>query len=114
MRILRAFAIALITAVFGMFLAIFASDYLTKLYRVSDMEGQRGMTVVFLFGPLGIIVGFVIGIIVALSARWPGFIGFVKAQGFSILVAIALTGVVSGVCWVGADHPPKIGGKNLL
>lgn len=113
MRFLRAFAVALITAVVGMFLAIFASDYLTKLYHVSDMEGQRGMTVMFLFAPLGIIVGFVIGIVVALFARWPGFVGFVKTQGLSISIVIALAAVVSGLCWVAADKPPKIDGKSL-
>ncbi len=113
MRFLRAFAIALITAVVGMFLAIFVSNYLTKLYHVSDMEGQRGMTVIFLFAPLGIIVGFVVGIVVALYARWPGFIGFIKTQGLSILVTIALATVVSGFCWVAADKPPKIDGNNI-
>ena len=56
MRFLRAFAIAFITAVVGMFLAVFASDYLTKLYHVPDMERQRGMTIIFLFAPLGIMV----------------------------------------------------------
>ena len=40
MRFLRAFAIGVITAVVGMFLAMFASDYLTRLYHVPDMEGQ--------------------------------------------------------------------------
>ena len=113
MRVVRAVGIALITAVVGMFLAIFASDYLTRLYHVSDMEGQRGMTVIFLFAPLGIIVGFVVGIVTALLARWPGFKGFVKAQGLSILITIAFAAVVSGLCWMGADHPPKIDGKNL-
>ena len=113
MRFLRAFAIALITAVVGMFLAVFASDYLTRLYHVSDMEGQRGMTVIFLFAPLGIIVGFLIGLITALRTRWPGFIGFLKTQALSILVTIALATVVSGLCWVAADKPPKIGGNNL-
>src|SRR5260370_12887137 len=113
MRFLRAFAIALITAIVGMFLAVFASDYLTKLYHVSDMEGQRGMTVLFLFAPLGIIVGFVVGIVVTLRARGPGFIGFAKTQGLSILVTIALATVVSGLCWVAADKPPKINGNNL-
>ena len=113
MRFLRAFAIALITAVVGMFLAVFASDYLTRLYHVSDMEGQRGMTVIFLFAPLGIIVGFLIGLITALRTRWPGFIGFLKTQALSILVTIALATVVSGLCWVAADKPPKIDGNNL-
>src|SRR5260370_31165337 len=113
MRFLRAFAIALITAIVGMFLAVFASDYLTKLYHVSDMEGQRGMTVLFLFAPLGIIVGFVVGIVVTLCARRPGFIGFVKTPRLSLLVTIALATVVSGRCWVASDKPPKIDGNHL-
>ena len=114
MRFLRAFAIALITAVVGMFLAVFASDYLTRLYHVSDMEGQRGMTVIFLFAPLGIIVGFLIGLITALRTHWPGFIGFLKTQALSVLVTIALATVVSGLCWVAADKPPKIDGYCAL
>ena len=113
MRFLRAFGIALITAVAGGFIAIVAADYLTKLYHVSDMEGQRGMAVVFLFGPLGLTVGFVIGLIVALSSGRGGFLGFLRAQGLSILWTVALAGVVSGLAWLGADHPPKIGGKNV-
>lgn len=113
MGFLRVFAAGVITAVAGMFLAIFASDYLTRLYHVSDMEGQRGMTVIFLFGPLGIIVGFVVGIVVALCARWPGFIGFLKTQGLSLLITIAIAGAVSCLVWLGADKPPKINGNNL-
>src|SRR5260370_20627660 len=113
MRFLRAFAVGMITAVAGMFLASFASDYLPRLYHVSDMEGQRGMTVIFLFAPLGIIVGFVVGIVVALRARWPGFIGFVKTQGLSILVPIPLATVVSGLFWVAAVNPAKMAGSHL-
>jgi MFS family permease len=114
MRFLRAFAIGVITAVAGMFLAIFASDYLTRLYHVSDMEGQRGMTVIFLFAPLGLIVGFCIGLIVALRMRLPGFIGFIKTQGLSILITIALAAGVSGLFWLGADKPPKLHGRELV
>jgi MFS family permease len=114
MRFLRAFAIGVITAVVGMFLAIFASDYLTRLYHVSDMEGQRGMAVIFLFAPLGLIVGFVIGVIAALRTRWSGLVGFVKTQGLSILIVIAIAAAVSGLLWVGADKPPKIDGKEVV
>jgi MFS family permease len=113
MRFLRAFVIALITAIVGGFIAIFASDYLTKLYHVSDMEGGRGMAVVFLFGPLGFILGLVIGAIVAFRSHRSGFAGFLFAQGLSILCTFALAAVVSGFAWLGADHPPKIGGKNV-
>jgi MFS family permease len=114
MRYLRAFAIGGITAVVGMFLAIFASDYLTRLYRVSDMEGQRGMAVIFLFAPLGLVIGFVIGVIAALRTRWSGFVGFIKTQGLSILIVIATAVAVSGLLWLGADKPPKIDGKELV
>jgi hypothetical protein len=43
MRVLRALAIALITGMAAAALVIPVSDYLTQLYRVSNMEGQRGM-----------------------------------------------------------------------
>ena len=114
MRFLRAFAIGVITAVVGMFLAIFASDYLTRLYHVPDMEGQRGMTVIFLFAPLGFVVGFLIGVISALSTRWSGVVGFIKTQGLSIVIVIAIAAAVSGLLWLRADKPPKIDGKELL
>ena len=47
MRFLRVFGLGLVTAIAGMFLAIFAADYLTNLYHVANMEGQRGMMVIF-------------------------------------------------------------------
>jgi hypothetical protein len=97
-----------------MFLAIFASDYLTRLYHVSDMEGQRGMAVIFLFGPLGLIIGFLIGVIAALCTRWSGAVGFIKIQGLASLIVIAIAGAVSGLLWLGADKPPKIDGKELV
>jgi hypothetical protein len=73
-----------ITAVAEMFLAIFASDCLTRLYHVSDMEGQRGYAIIFLVAPLGIIAGSLVGLTAALRTRWSGFIGFVKTQGLWI------------------------------
>lgn len=114
MRFLRALSIGVITAVVGVFLAIFASDYLTRLYHVSDMEGQRSMAVIFLFAPLGLVVGFLIGVIAALRTRWSGLVGFIKTQGLSILIMIAIAAAVSGLLWLGADKPPKIDGKEIV
>jgi MFS family permease len=113
MRFLRAFGIGLLTAIVGMFLAIFAADYLTNLYHVANMEGQRGMMVIFVFAPVGLVVGFIVGLVVGLGIRWPGFVGFIKAQGLSLLIACALAGIVSGVLFFAADKPPKIDGKEL-
>jgi hypothetical protein len=90
MRGFRAFTIALLTSLVGGALALFTGDYLTRLYHVSDMEGQRGMTIIFLFAPLGIIVGFVLGFVTALYLRRPGFVGFAKTQALSILVRLPL------------------------
>lgn len=113
MRFPRALGIGLVTAIAGMFLAIFTADYLTNLHHVANMEGQRGMMVIFVFAPLGLIVGFIVGLVVDLGTRWPGFVGFIKAQGLSILIACVLAGVVSGVLYFTADKPPKIDGKEL-
>ena len=113
MRFPRALGIGLVTAIAGMFLAIFTADYLTNLHHVANMEGQRGMMVIFVFAPLGLIVGFIVGLVVDLGTRWPGFVGFIKAQGLSILIACVLAGIVSGVLYFAADKPPKIDGKEL-
>jgi hypothetical protein len=114
MRVLRAFAIAFISGLVGLVVAAFAADWLTALYHVSNFEGERAYAVVFLFCPLGLIVGFVVGLIVALRFRAPGFIGFLQAQGLSILSTLALAAVVSGLLYLAADKPPKIEGKGLV
>ncbi|MEY2545822.1 MAG: hypothetical protein QOG48_939 [Verrucomicrobiota bacterium] len=108
MRILRALGIAFLTGIVGMLLAFFAADQLTRLYHVSDFEGQRAMGVVFIFSPLGFIAGFVVGFISAVFVR-----GFFKAQSLSIFATIVLVGIVSGIAWLGSDRTPEINGKNV-
>ena len=93
MRFLRAFAIGVITAVVGCLLAFFVGDYLTRLAHVPEMEGQRGMTVVFLCAPLGILVGLIIGIVSAILVRRQGLAGFLIAQGWSLLILCAVAGM---------------------
>lgn len=63
--------------------------------------------------PLGLIIGFIIGLIVALRSRGSGFGGFVKAQGIALGIAIALTAIISGILYLAADHPPTLNGKSL-
>ena len=90
MRALRVILIALLTAVAGAVLSVVASLYLTELYHVSNFEGGRGMLIFFAIAPLGLIVGFIIGLIVALRSRGTGFGGFAKAQGIALGIAIGL------------------------
>jgi hypothetical protein len=113
MRLLRAFFVALLTAVVGCLLAFFVGDYLTRLAHVPEMEGQRGMTVIFLCVPLGILAGLVIGIVSSVLVRRQGLGGFVIAQGWSLLIVCGLAGLLVGVSYVLSDKPPRIDGKRL-
>jgi MFS family permease len=112
-RALRVISIAFLTAVAGGILSVVASLYLTELYHVSNLEGGRGMLIFFALAPLGLIVGFIIGLVVALRSRGAGFGGFAKAQGIALGIAIGLAAIVSGVLYLAADHPPKLDGKPL-
>jgi hypothetical protein len=112
-RFLRAFLIALFTAFVGCLLAFFVGDYLTRLAHVPEMEGQRGMTVVFLCAPLGILAGLVVGIISSILVRRQGSAGFLVAQGWSLLIVCGLAGLLVGVPYLLSDKPPRIGGKRL-
>ena len=113
MRALRVIVIALLTAIAGGVLSVVASLYLTELYHVSDFEGGRGMLIFFALAPLGLIVGFTIGLVVGLRSRGAGFGGSAKAQGIALGIAIGLAAVVSGILYLAADHPPKLDGKPL-
>jgi hypothetical protein len=113
MRFLRAFFIALFTAFAGCLLAFFVGDYLTRLAHVPEMEGQRGMTVIFLCAPLGILAGLLIGIISSILVRRQGLAGFLIAQGWSLLIVCGLAGLLVGVPYLLSDKPPRIDGKYL-
>jgi MFS family permease len=113
MRVLRAVFIALLTAFVGCLLAFFVGDYLTRIAHMSDMEGGRGMFVVFVSAPLGILVGSVIGIILSVLVRQQGMAGFFAAQGWSLLIICGLAGLFAGVPYLLLDKPPRIDGKPL-
>jgi hypothetical protein len=77
------------------------------------MEGQRGMTVIFLCVPLGILAGLIIGIVSSILVRRQGPAGFLIAQGWSLLIACGLAGLLIGVPYALSDKPPRIDGKRL-
>ena len=85
MRVLRALAIALITGIAAVAIVIPVSDYLTQLYRVSNMEGQRGMLILFGIVPPTFIGGFIIGLVTAIVFR-SVVAGFILARANTALV----------------------------
>jgi hypothetical protein len=113
MRVLRALFIALFTAFVGCVLAFFVGDYLTRLAHMSNMEGGRGMFVVFVCAPLGILVGLLIGIISSILIWREGLAGFLVAQGWSLLIVCGVAGLLAGVPYLLSDKPPRIDGKRL-
>jgi hypothetical protein len=113
MRVLRALFIAFFTAFVGCLLAFFVGDYLSTLAHMSNMEGGRGMFVVFVCAPLGILVGLVIGIVSSILVRRQGPAGFFVAQGWSLLIVCGLAGLLAGVPYLLSDKPPTVDGKRL-
>jgi len=88
------------------------------LFRAQG-AGERSFTglvmllIFFALAPLGLIVGFVIGLVVALRSRGTGFGGFARAQGIALGIAVGVAAIVSGILFLAADHPPKLDGKPL-
>jgi len=113
MRWPPALLIGLICAVLGTVLGLFLGDAITKAYRVSNFEGQRGYAVVFLFGPAGLLLGLIIGIVTARVSAGVGSAHFFKTQGLALLVTGVVAGGVSGLALLLADRPPKLGGNEL-
>lgn len=113
MKALRVIAITLLTATAGALLSIVASLYLTELYHVSNFEGGRGILIFFALAPLGFIIGAIVGLVVAFLTRNTRFGGYAKSQGIALGIIIGLAAIVSGVLYLGADHPPTLDGKSL-
>ena len=80
---------------------------------MSNMEGGRGMFVMFVCAPLGILVGLAIGIVSSILVRRQGPAGFFVAQGWSLLIVCGLAGLFAGIPCVLSDKPPTIDGKRL-
>lgn len=104
---------ALLSAVCGAFTVGFLANLCVRWYRISGFEGGAGYYVALL-GILGAVAGLLIGGICSRVVVRGAEAHFLKGLGLSIAVVCCLTLIAGGLAYLGADHPPKLDGKDLL
>jgi hypothetical protein len=109
-----ALTVGAIAGIAGLFLAFFVGDAVSGAYRVSSFEGARGYLVVWVFAPLGLVAGLILGIVIGLHVDGAGSHGFLKVQGFALAATGVAIGGVGGLAMLLADRPPTLDGKELV
>lgn len=105
MRILVRLLGGVVGAVAGIAAGAVVSYLIMGWLGVSDFQGERVMTAAILFGPLGGLIGLVLGSLLAprLTASSAGAAVF--WSGISMVVLIAVGGAGLGLAWLGSDRP---------
>lgn len=103
----------LLTGVVGLFSVGFLGSLCVDWYRVSPREGGAGYFVIAL-ALLGAVVGFILGLVTTyfVAPDHTG-LGFLKTLGSSAGVVVTLTGTAMLLCWMLADIPPTVDGREL-
>jgi hypothetical protein len=102
-----ALVVAVLTALITAIITAPVADKVTRLTGVSDMEGGRGMLIVFVLIPAGFVGGFLLGLLgtkLAGAVEWPQFW---KAAGLSLLLSqVALFGI-AGLSLLSMPRAPE-------
>jgi hypothetical protein len=110
---IASFGTALLTAILGMFGAGFVADFAVDWYNVSSFEGGAGFFVIGM-ALVGVIGGFIVGLVVSrVVARRPQP-RFSKALGISVGATAVLLAAIGVASWLLADIPPQIDGEELF
>ena len=104
--------IGLLMATFGALYAGFMANAAVTWLRISGFEGGSGYFVVML-GLAGLIAGLILGIVVSRYAGGPGFAGFAKALGWSVLVVGGGITLLGGLAWLSAEREPLVAGRPI-
>jgi hypothetical protein len=107
------FGIALLTSVIAMVGAGIVAAVAAAWYHISSFEGGAGFFVVGL-AFVGLIGGFVIGLVVSRVEARRARPRFAKALGTSGGVVAVILTVIAGASWMLADIPPQIDGEELF
>lgn len=106
-------AVGVATAVAGCVGAGVLGGLCAAWYRITTREGAAGYYVVAI-ALAGLVGGFGIGLVTARVVAAGTAPTFLRALGLSLSVLAALLILIGGIAWLGADFPPKIGGRELV
>ncbi len=110
---LASFGVALLTAIVGTIVSGVVASLAVSWYNISSFEGGSGYFVAGL-ALLGLIGGFLIGLIAARVVAAGAAPGFLKALGSAVGIVLLIAGVVGGTARLLADVPPEIDGEQLM
>ncbi len=105
--------VGILTAAITTVLAGFVANLSVGWYRISSFEGQSGYFVVFM-ALLGLVGGFLIGVVVSRIVAAGADPGFLRAFGLAQAAAIATVLLIGGASRLLADLPPRLDGDDLL
>lgn len=111
---MRTLLVALLSGLLGAAAGFVGGDITTRAHHVSNMEGGRGMLVVFAIVPACIVAGIIVGVVAARLIPAPGLGGWFKAQLAAWAAVAILAGVVFGYAWMRAPRPPLLNGQELV
>lgn len=104
---------AILTALAAALTAGVVASLVVDWYHIPSREGGSGYFVIFM-ALLGLLGGFLIGIIACRVVAAGAHPGFGRGLGVSLAISLGLIGIIGGVARFLADVPPEIDGETLL
>ena len=105
--------VGVLTATVGAVVAGFVASLAASWYRVSSFEaGSAAFVIIFIL--LGIVAGFLIGIIASRTVGSGADPSFLRSLGISQTILLSITAIVGVSARLLADVPPTIDGDELM